>query len=131
MSVQPSRWSGAEPTLSVSDVAREADVNASAVRFYDKHGLITGVRTSGNQRRFSAMDICRVKIAKVAQRIGMTVSEISVLLETLPRDREATLDDWERLNDGLVQEGRRRMLELQRAMDDIAAPGKLCEVSPD
>jgi hypothetical protein len=30
-----------EPTLTVSDLARASGVSASAVRFYEKHGLIT------------------------------------------------------------------------------------------
>ena len=47
--------------LTVSEVASDSGVNASAVRFYEAHGLISAERTSGNQRRFSADAACRVK----------------------------------------------------------------------
>ncbi|MGB8962498.1 MAG: MerR family DNA-binding transcriptional regulator [Pseudonocardiaceae bacterium] len=49
-----------EPTLTVSDLARASGVAPSAVRFYEKHGLITSERTSGNQRRCYEVDGCLI-----------------------------------------------------------------------
>jgi MerR family redox-sensitive transcriptional activator SoxR len=112
--------------LTVSEVASESGVSGSAIRFYESHGLITAHRTSGNQRRFGAEAACRVKVARVAQRIGLTVSEIRSLLDALPTD--PTLADWQALHEVLTAEANRRLAELHAALDDIRSGRKLCEL---
>lgn len=104
----------------VSDVARESGVAASAVRFYERHGLIHSLRTPGNQRRFDDDAACRVKLARVAQRVGLSIAEIGELLSTLPRD--ATLEEWQRLHGVLATEGERRIAELRAALDETSCP---------
>lgn len=71
----------------------------SAVRFYEAHGLITSERTAGNQRRFHESDACRIKVIRVAQRIGLSVAEIRKRLDGLPLD--PSVADWQRLTKGL------------------------------
>ncbi len=70
----------------VRDVADESGVAPSAVRFYERHGVIVGIRTAGNQRRFDDAAACRIKVAKLAQRVGFTVREIADLFTDLPSD---------------------------------------------
>ncbi|MGL5816789.1 MAG: MerR family transcriptional regulator [Phycicoccus sp.] len=113
-------------TRTVADVADESGVASSAIRFYERHGLIRARRTSGNQRRFDKDAACRVKVARVAQRIGMRLAEIKDLLDSLPPD--ADLDQWRRVHEVLVEEGRRRVAELNAALDDITSGRKLCEL---
>jgi MerR family transcriptional regulator, redox-sensitive transcriptional activator SoxR len=113
-------------TLTVSDVARDSGVNGSAIRFYEKHGLISATRTSGNQRRFDENAACRVKVARVAQRIGMSVNEIRDILADLPA--EPGLDDWKRLHLTLTTEARLRIAQLNDALDAIASGRRICEL---
>lgn len=112
--------------LTVSEVARDSGVAGSAIRFYEAQGLITATRTSGGQRRFDDHAACRVKVARVAQRIGLSVQEIRDLLATLPSD--PGLEDWKRLHIQLVTEARVRIAELNAALDDIRSGRKLCEL---
>ena len=112
--------------LTVSEVAASAGVSASAVRFYDKHGLITAVRTSGNQRRFDVHAACRIRIARVAQRIGLTVTEIAELLAGQPPD--AGLEDFRRQPEQQAAEALRRITELNAVLDDVTSGAKLCEL---
>lgn len=122
---------GAEPTLTVSDLAHAAGVAPSAVRFYEKHGLITSQRTSGNQRRFHHVDECLVKIIRVAQRVGLSVAEIREHLAGLPQDSRAiTNHDFLRLRHSLEREARDRIQALTTVLDDLATDQKLCEISP-
>lgn len=113
-------------TRTVADVAEESGVASSAIRFYERHGLIRARRTIGNQRRFDEDAACRVKVARVAQRIGMRLAEIKDLLDSLPPD--ADLEQWQRVHDVLVDEGQRRIAELNTALDDITSGRKLCEL---
>lgn len=115
-----------EFAYTVSDVAEQAGVASSAVRFYDKHGLISGIRTTGNQRRFAEDAACRVKVARVAQRIGLTVAEISELLGTLPRD--PSLADWQSLHSALTTEAERRIADLNAQLTALSSGAKLCEI---
>ncbi|MGL5851249.1 MAG: MerR family transcriptional regulator [Phycicoccus sp.] len=113
-------------TRTVADVVEESGVASSTVRFYERHGLIHARRTSGNQRRFGEDAACRVKVARVAQRIGLRLAEIKELLDSLPPD--ADVQQWERVHDVLVEEGQRRITELNTALDDITSGRKLCEL---
>lgn len=119
-----------EPTLTVGDLARASGVAASAVRFYDNHGLIPSVRTTGNQRRFYEIDSCLVKIIRVAQRVGLSVAEIRALLADLPDRPNITIDDWYRLRHRLEDEVRARIDALTTVLDDLTTEDRLCEVPP-
>lgn len=112
--------------LTVGEVAEEAGVAASAVRFYDEHGVVESVRTASNQRRFDASAGCRIKVAQLAQRIGLTVREIAELYSDLPQD--PTPGDWGRIGRRLVTEAERRVAALRATVDAMSeGSARLCE----
>ncbi|MFG1916280.1 MerR family transcriptional regulator [Micromonospora sp. NPDC048898] len=113
-------------TLTVGDVARESGVSGSAVRFYERQGLIAAARTGGNQRRFDSDAACRIRVARVAQRVGLTVRDIRDLLASLPPDPEPA--DWQGLHDRLTAEAERRIRDLHAALDDIGSGRRLCDL---
>lgn len=117
-----------EPRLTVGKLAGASGVAPSAVRFYETHGLITGERTAGNQRRFHDADACRVKVIRVAQRVGLSVAEIKAFLDDLPDAPSEA--DWRRLTERLVQEATERIQRLALVLDDIAAGDNLCDLPP-
>lgn len=117
-----------QPFLTVGDLARASGVAPSAVRFYEAHGLLTSERTAGNQRRFHEPDVCRTKVIRVAQRVGLSIAEIKALLAELPADPAP--GDWERLAARLMAEADHRIQQLRRVLDDIASCEKLCELPP-
>lgn len=112
--------------LTVGDVSRAAGVAPSAVRFYEKHAVITAARGSGNQRLFDESASCRIKVAKLAQRVGLTVREIADLFADLP----ATVgpEDWARMAAALLAESERRTAELRSCLEEMQSGGPLCEV---
>ena len=81
--------------LSIGDLARRTGLSVSAIRFYEQRGLVTALRTSGNQRRFARSDIRRLSFALIAQRLGLTLGEIEAELATLPAGRTPTREDWQ------------------------------------
>jgi MerR family redox-sensitive transcriptional activator SoxR len=113
--------------LTVGEVAEQAGVTQSAVRFYERHGLLTAARTSGNQRRFGESAPCLLKVAKVAQRVGLSVKEITALFATLPE--EPAHEDWRRIATTLVVEAQARVDALRAALDDLGSGSKLCELA--
>ncbi len=82
------------PTLSIGDLARRTGLSVSAIRFYEAKGLVSPLRSGGNQRRYLRADIRRLSFAMIAQRLGLTLAQIEAELARLPRDQAPSLDDW-------------------------------------
>lgn len=114
-------------TRSVGDVAAESGVAASAVRFYELHGVITAVRTAGDQRRFDESAACRIRVAKVAQRVGLTVREIAEVFAALPHDPQP--GDWARVAEVLVAEAEARTAALKAQLADMRSGARLCDLA--
>jgi MerR family redox-sensitive transcriptional activator SoxR len=84
--------------LTVSEVAHRSGFAPSALRFYERHGLITASRTSGNQRRYSRHVLRRLAFIRAARNVGLRLDEIGVELARLPGGRTPTRSDWTRLS---------------------------------
>ncbi|WP_420832182.1 redox-sensitive transcriptional activator SoxR [Rhizobium cauense] len=84
--------------LTVGEVAGRSGLAVSALHFYEAKGLISSIRSSGNQRRFGRDVLRRLGIIKVAQRVGIPLAEIQAAFDTLPHGRTPTAADWERLS---------------------------------
>jgi|SRR5215469_3203393 len=104
------------PLLSIGELARRTGLSVSAIRFYEARGLVSAVRTAGNQRRFLRADIRRLSFALIAQRLGLSLAEIEAELGTLPKGRAPTLGDWEAISRRIKGrlEARITMLEALR-----------------
>lgn len=84
--------------LSVGELAKRAGVAVSALHFYESKGLIGSCRNAGNQRRYPREALRRVAVIKVAQRVGIPLSEIAEALNSLPSGHNPTAADWARLS---------------------------------
>jgi MerR family redox-sensitive transcriptional activator SoxR len=80
--------------FTVGEVARRTGVATSALRFYEDNGLIRSERNDAGHRRYHPDAIRRVSFVKVAQRIGLSLSEIQRALDSLPSARTPTRRDW-------------------------------------
>ncbi|WP_433541751.1 MerR family transcriptional regulator [Streptosporangium sandarakinum] len=106
-------------SLTVGQVAAAAGVTANAVRFYERYGVITGHRNSGNARRFTVDAICRIKLALAAQRVGLTLKESADILAGIP-PLSRDLEQWVAVGEELVRIGRARVDELQATVNELA-----------
>ncbi|RUM24955.1 redox-sensitive transcriptional activator SoxR [Rhizobium vallis] len=84
--------------LTVGEVAERSGLAVSALHFYETKGLISSIRTRGNQRRYGRDVLRRLGIIKVAQRVGIPLSEIQAAFESLPQGRTPTAGDWQTLS---------------------------------
>lgn len=112
--------------LTVSEVAAQSGVASSAVRFYERHGIVTAVRTSGNQRRFDDSAACRIQVARLAQRVGLTVREIADLFAGLPEHPGPS--DWAGVAQQLTDTAQQRVDQLRSHLDELGSGAKLCEI---
>lgn len=84
--------------LTIGTAADRTGVATSALRFYEREGLIRSVRSSGGQRRYHRDELRRIAFIRVAQRVGLSLEEIAEALSRLPSGRTPTKADWERLS---------------------------------
>lgn len=105
--------------LTVGELASRSGVAVSALHFYERKGLISSRRTSGNQRRYPRAMLRRVALIRIAQRVGVPLAEIKKALDTLPDDRAPNRRDWERLSQAWRDELDQRIRLLQQIRDDF------------
>jgi MerR family redox-sensitive transcriptional activator SoxR len=86
--------------LTVGEIARRSGFAESAVRYYDKLGLVSATRTAGGQRRFERSTLRRLAFIRAARNVGLTLEEIAAALASLPAGRTPTRADWARLSRG-------------------------------
>ena len=84
--------------LTVSEVARRSGFAPSALRYYEREGLIRATRTGGGQRRFERGVLRRLAFIRAARNVGLSLEEIRVELAQLPDRRTPTRADWGRIS---------------------------------
>lgn len=106
--------------LTPGEMALRSGVAVSALHFYEREGLITSRRTSGNQRRYSRDMLRRVAFIRMSQRLGIPLARIREAMATLPADRTPTSKDWARLSATWRADLDERIVHLQRLRDNLA-----------
>jgi MerR family redox-sensitive transcriptional activator SoxR len=84
--------------LTIGEVATRSGVAPSALRFYERAGLIGSLRTSGNQRRYERAVLRRIAVIQAGKAAGIPLAQIRSALATLPDDRVPSRRDWDRLS---------------------------------
>jgi len=83
--------------LSIGAVADRTGIAPSALRFYEREGLIASTRTDGAQRRYDRDVLRRLAFIRAAQTVGLGLPEIRDALATLPSERTPNKADWDRI----------------------------------
>jgi MerR family redox-sensitive transcriptional activator SoxR len=84
--------------LTIGQLSARSGVPQSALRFYERKGLIAADRSGGNQRRYPTVALRRVALVQAGRVAGIPLERIRAALDTLPADRSPTKRDWERLS---------------------------------
>ncbi len=105
--------------LTIGELARRTGLTVSAIRFYEARGLVSAIRTGGNQRRFMRSDIRRLSFALIAQRCGLTLSEIEAEMALLPDGRAPTKADWQAISTRLRSTLDERIAMLEQTRDRL------------
>jgi MerR family redox-sensitive transcriptional activator SoxR len=105
--------------LTIGDMAARSGVAQSALRFYEREGLIRATRTGGNQRRYQRAELRRVAFIKVSQQVGISLDEIREALHSLPDGRTPTRADWARLSAHWRKQLDSRIALMERLRDEL------------
>jgi MerR family redox-sensitive transcriptional activator SoxR len=99
--------------LTIGELSERSGVSSSALRFYERQGLISSKRTGGNQRRYERATLRRVALVQAGKAAGVPLERIRAALDTLPNRRSPTKRDWERLSRSWARELDERIATLQ------------------
>src|SRR5215210_8035377 len=98
--------------LTIGEVSQRSGVASSALRYYEERDLICSERAGSGHRRFPRAVLRRIAFIVFAQRIGLTLDEISDELAKLPADRAPNKRDWTRLSSSWTSRIDDRIAEL-------------------
>ena len=107
--------------LSIGELSQRAGLAPSALRYYEAQGLITSVRSAGNQRQYPREMLRRVAFIRAAQAMGLSLETITTALASLPDGRTPTRADWARLSAAWRPLLEARIAELCRLRDQLAS----------
>lgn len=77
------------PGLSISAVAREAGLQPSAIRYYERVGLLSPPARVHGRRQYDSRVLQRLAVIGIAQQAGFTIAEIKTLLHGFNADTPA------------------------------------------
>jgi MerR family redox-sensitive transcriptional activator SoxR len=106
-------------TLAIGDFAARSGVAPSALRYYEREGLIRSSRTGGNQRRYDRSELRRLAFIRIAQQVGVSLEEIRDALAELPDNRTPTKADWSRLSARWRHRLDERIILMERLRDQL------------
>ena len=113
-----------DATLSIGEVAKQAGVSASAIRFYERNGLLPEAERVSGKRRFGPDAVRRLGIVDIAKRAGFSLAEVRVLLNSIDRGTPAH-EELQALAAQKLPEVE-VLLERARAMRDWLVVASVC-----
>ena len=108
------------PDLSIGEVARRAGLRTSAIRYYEKVGLLPRAPRVGRRRRYEPQVLERLAIVRFAQFVGLRLSEIKWLLNDVPG--RPPPERWRRL-------AQQRLTQLDALMVEVGTIRKLLQMT--
>jgi MerR family redox-sensitive transcriptional activator SoxR len=103
--------------LTIGELSARSGVPASALRFYEREGLISSRRTTGHQRRYHRSTLRRVAFIRASQTVGIPLSKIGTVLDFLPKDAAPTREFWVRASECWSREINDRIARMERMRD--------------
>jgi MerR family redox-sensitive transcriptional activator SoxR len=77
------------PALTIGAVAELTGKSASAIRYYEQIGLLPEPARAAGRRRYGQATVRTLAVIETAQRAGLSLDEIKVLLSASPGDLAA------------------------------------------
>jgi MerR family redox-sensitive transcriptional activator SoxR len=107
--------------VKIGELAKRANLNPSAIRYYEKLGLLPVPARTGGQRRYSSEFLDRVLLIRFAGEMGFSLPEIKVFLSGI-RECAPVGARWKKLAARKIVEMRqvvaraRRLEKLMRGL---------------
>jgi DNA-binding transcriptional MerR regulator len=102
---------GSSQVLTITELARRTGLSASALRYYERKGLLRSSGRAGGKRTYDDRAIEQLAIVDLFQQSGMTIADIVRVL-----DPDGHIDhSWKDVARARLEEVETRLQELDRA----------------
>jgi MerR family redox-sensitive transcriptional activator SoxR len=112
--------------FTISEVARQANLRPSAIRYYERIRILPPARRVSGQRRYEMGAVYRLAVVRRAQAAGFTLDEIRRLFFGFAK-RATASQRWRTLAEHKIAELDSRIEELQRMKDVIERLRARCQ----
>lgn len=104
---------------SIQEVSKLTGVAPGNLRFYEKVGLLPGIeRTSGGIRRYSDIDVERLKLVLCLKNTGMSIEKIASFIK-LTNEGDQTLEDRVNLLRTHKEQVEKKLQEMQDYLNKV------------
>jgi MerR family redox-sensitive transcriptional activator SoxR len=97
--------------MTIGEVARQAGIRPSAIRYYESMHVLPPPQLVNTKRRYTAEIFLQLALIKIAQEAGLTVAEMRLTLNDPARDAP---EGWKALAHQKLIEVEKRMQQLAR-----------------
>lgn len=105
--------------LGIGEIARQAGIATSTIRYYERIGLLPASKRVSGKRRYEVAILEKLSVIRLAQNAGYTIAEIHTLLHEFPADTTPS-ERWQAL-------ASQKLIELETRMKDLLAMKALLE----
>ena len=91
-----------ESSLSIGEVAERVGLRTSALRYYERAGLLPPAERVGGKRRYGPEVVELLLLIRFCQQVGFSLAEVSTLLT--PPTAKHTKETWRELVDAKLSQ---------------------------
>lgn len=102
--------------MKIGQLAAQSGLAASAIRYYEKLGLLPPPERLSGQRRYSSDALDRVLLIRFASEMDFTLTEIKLFLNGF-RENTPVSARWRKLTSSKIAELEQRLAFTQRLLD--------------
>jgi MerR family redox-sensitive transcriptional activator SoxR len=96
-------------SLTIGQVAAQAGIRPSAIRYYEEVGILPVARREHGQRRYEPATVQRLAVVRLAQEVGFTIAEVRDLVAGFEHEGIAA-NRWR-------ESARRKLVEVQARIE--------------
>ncbi len=89
--------------FTISEIATKAGLSPSAIRYYERTGLLPPAMRLNGQRRYDATDVYRLSVLKRARQLGFSLRAIRELFRAAAENADA-VESWRAISEGKLAE---------------------------
>ncbi len=102
--------------MKIGELAARAELASSAIRYYEKVGLLAPAERISGQRRYSSAALDRLLLIRFAGEMDFTLAEIKLFLNGF-RENTPVSQRWRKLTTRKISELQQRLHFTQRLLD--------------
>lgn len=103
----------------IGEVARRFGISVSAIRYYDREGLLPGVRREGGIRKFGEKDIETMFLIECLKKTGLELKDIRRFI-ALAEKGDSTIEERLLFFQREKEKTRGKIQELEKALEMLS-----------